>query len=135
MKRLLFKAPLLAVTLSLCIGSACWGQSEKLSVDLQGANVPAELDVIIQYKQAPTSADHQKVIAKGGMHRNTFNSIKAGLYHVRASMVAGSGERSQRSLHFAGPDGARSPRPGAGHHRRERGQDATASPARASGSW
>ena len=56
-------------------------------MELQGYNVPAELDVIIQYKQTPTSADHQRVIGKGGIHRNTFNSIRAGLYHVPASAV------------------------------------------------
>jgi len=78
MRPLPYKTLLLAVTLSICLSSACWGQSEKLSRELQGPNVPAELDVIVQYKQAPTSADHRKVIGKGGIHRNTFNSIKAG---------------------------------------------------------
>ena len=56
-------------------------------MDLQGNDVPEELDVIVQYKQAPTSVDHQRVIVRGGVHRNTFNSIRAGVYHVRANTI------------------------------------------------
>src|SRR5271165_4559142 len=73
MKHVSFKAPLLAAVVGFCLSSACWGQSEKLSKELQGTDVPEELDVIVQYKQAPTSADHRKVTARGGIHRNTFN--------------------------------------------------------------
>ena len=77
-----FKAPLLAVGLSICLGTACWGQSEKLAPELQRPDVPSELDVIVQYKQAPTSADHLKAIGRGGTHRATFDSIRAGLVNV-----------------------------------------------------
>lgn len=42
---------LVAVIGTICLGSACQAGNSKLSPDLQGANVPAELDVIIQFKQ------------------------------------------------------------------------------------
>ena len=59
-----FQTPLLALALTICLSSTCWGQSEKLSVALQAQSVPAELDVIIRYKQVPALADHQKVVGK-----------------------------------------------------------------------
>ena len=46
--RIKFRTPLLAVLLSICLSGACWGQNAKLSPELQGGNVPADLDVIIQ---------------------------------------------------------------------------------------
>jgi hypothetical protein len=79
------KALLLTVTVIICLSSTCWGQSEKLSVALQAQNVPAELDVIIRYKQVPCRSPESG--RQGGIHRNTFNSIKAGLYRVPASAV------------------------------------------------
>ena len=80
--------PLLIFGLGMGLVSTCWGQTEKLSIDLQGRGVPADLDVIIQYKQSPSSTDHSKVISKGGTHRGTFSSIRAGLYRVPASAIA-----------------------------------------------
>src|ERR1035438_308168 len=85
--RITLGAWLRVVGLGLCLGSICWAQNEKLSMDLQGPNVPAELDVIVQYKQTPTSADHLKAISRGGTYKNTFGTIKAGLYHLQASAI------------------------------------------------
>jgi len=53
MKRPRSNAPLLAFTVGIVVSTACWGGNAKLSPELQGTNVPANLDVIIQYKQNP----------------------------------------------------------------------------------
>jgi hypothetical protein len=55
-RRVALRTPLLAVVLSICLSGACWGQSAKLSPELRGANVPADLDVIIQYNQTPSES-------------------------------------------------------------------------------
>jgi len=78
MKRPRFYAPLLAFTVGIVVSTACWGGNAKLSPELQGTNVPANLDVIIQYKQNPTSNDDQNVVANGGTVKSKFQHVKGG---------------------------------------------------------
>jgi serine protease AprX len=83
-----FATPILAFAVGIVVSSACWGGDEKLSAELHGNNVPAALDVIIQYKQTPTGAHHQRVIDRGGAVKFRLNSIKAGAYRVPASALS-----------------------------------------------
>jgi len=73
---------LLAVALSICLSTACWGGNAKLSSELQGANVPANVDVIIQYNQAPSGNDDQNVVGMGGVVKRKFSHVRGGLYSV-----------------------------------------------------
>ena len=57
----------------------------KLSKDLdalKGGKAGATVDVIIQFKQKPTAAHHQKVRNKGGALKTKFDFIKAAHYSV-----------------------------------------------------
>src|SRR5580704_2190956 len=87
MKRTRSHTPILVFALGIALSTACWGGNARLSAELQGNNVPAALDVIIQYKQTPTVAHDQRVIGRGGAVGRKLNSIKAGVYHVPASAL------------------------------------------------
>ncbi len=61
------------------------GKKHKLSKDLdamQGASKGPIVDVIIQFKQAPTDAQHAKVQAKGGVLKTKLDVIKGAHYSV-----------------------------------------------------
>src|SRR5438445_2159733 len=61
------------------------GKKNKLSKDLdalKGGHDGATVDVIIQYKQTPTAAHHQKVQAKGGVLKTKLDVIKGSHYSV-----------------------------------------------------
>ncbi len=71
---------LLAVELSLADG-----KSHKLSKEFQAQKNTAndvKVDVIIQFKQVPTNAQHQKVRDKGGVLKTKLDIIKGGHYSV-----------------------------------------------------
>jgi hypothetical protein len=44
--------------------------SPKMSKDLEGKNPSDLVDVIVQFKQAPTARHHQKVLSRGGKRRS-----------------------------------------------------------------
>jgi serine protease AprX len=77
----------MASAVSLCLGASAWAGNSILSPELQGSNLPANLDVIIQYKQAPTASDDQFVTGKGGVVKRKFSTIRAGLYTVPSAVL------------------------------------------------
>jgi len=60
----------------------------KVSSDLQGLRASAHVNVIIQYRQAPTAANHQKVIRQGGALQRELGVVKAGAYSLPGSAIA-----------------------------------------------
>lgn len=63
----------------------CDGKKHKLSKDLdalKGGHNGATVDVIIQFKQTPTDAHHQKVQNYGGVLRDKLDFIKGAHYSV-----------------------------------------------------
>ncbi len=48
---------------------AAFGGHPKVARDLDNVNPESSVDVIIQYRQTPTSAHHQKVHNQGGTHK------------------------------------------------------------------
>jgi serine protease AprX len=82
------KAAWLALALTLS-GGLLFGQSKsKFSSELQNVDPQANVDVIVQFDQAPTDAHHQKVLSRGGQLRQTLNLVKAGAYRMPASAIA-----------------------------------------------
>src|SRR6266700_738392 len=77
---------LLALITLLAAGlSLADGKKHKLSNDLdalKGGHDGATVDVIIQFKQTPTDAHHQKVQNKGGVLKTKLDFIKAAHYSV-----------------------------------------------------
>jgi serine protease AprX len=101
-RRVALRTPLLAVVLSICLSGACWGQSAKLSPELRGANVPADLDVIIQYNQTPSESDEQLVVANGGVVKRKFRYVKGHVYHVPAGAL--NNIASSSNVAYISPD-------------------------------
>jgi serine protease AprX len=80
--------------LLLSLETAVWGADEKLSPELQSSALQspgrgANVDVIVQYKVAPTDAHHRRVAELGGTLRSRLGAIKGAHYTVpRASLEA-----------------------------------------------
>src|SRR5205823_11974967 len=62
-----------------------FGRHPKIARDLDGANPSSFVDVIIQFKQTPTEAQHQRVRDKGGKDKAILHLVKGGVYSVPAS--------------------------------------------------
>ena len=62
--------------------------SAKIANDLLGASSADSVDVIIQYQQAPTALDHQKVLSYGGSLKQEWGFVKGATYSVPASALA-----------------------------------------------
>lgn len=62
--------------------------SPKIAKDLENADPGANIDVIVQFKQAPTAAQHKKVTDRGGVLKTTLSVVKAGLYSIPAGKLA-----------------------------------------------
>ena len=60
---------------------------EKLSADLKSQNLAANVEVIVQYKVAPTEAHHQKVASLGGKLNRRLDFIKAAHYTLPKSTL------------------------------------------------
>ena len=72
----------------MTVTTVAWAGTSKLSSDLQSGRLPEKLDVIVQYRTAPTEAHHLKVTAHGGVLRHDFAGIKASHYTVSRAVLA-----------------------------------------------
>src|ERR1035441_9646773 len=81
-KRLVFLLSTL-VTSSLIAGSG------KLAKELESLDPAANVDVIVQFKPAPTEADHQSVLRVCGKLKHEFGVIRARHYSIPATALAG----------------------------------------------
>ena len=57
---------------------SAFGQTPKLSPELAGVDQSSNVSVIVQFKQAPGEADHQRVLQGGGQLRKRLGVVKAG---------------------------------------------------------
>ncbi|HME31892.1 MAG TPA: S8 family peptidase [Terriglobales bacterium] len=62
--------------------------SPKMSKDLAGKPAFDQVDVIVQYTQAPTARHHQKVLSRGGTLKQELGAVKGGVYRMPASALA-----------------------------------------------
>ncbi|MGA3008356.1 MAG: S8 family serine peptidase, partial [Opitutaceae bacterium] len=80
------------LALSLCISTAVWGGSAKLSTELQpetAAGLSATVEVIVQYKTPPTAAHHLRMAARGAALVRSYNAVWSSVYSApRASLAA-----------------------------------------------
>ena len=60
----------------------------KLSKDLQNVSSGSTVDVIVQFKQAPTEAHHQKITSRGGQLKTALGIVKGGHYSIAAGKLA-----------------------------------------------
>ena len=74
--------------LILTVGTlTAFGGHPKVARDLDNVNPESTVDVIIQYRHAPTAAHHQKVHDKGGQHKRDLSLIKGAHYSVPADKL------------------------------------------------
>jgi hypothetical protein len=77
----------LTLFLSAFLMSGLCAGSGKLARELESLDPAANVDVIVQFKQAPTAVQHQKVISRGGVHKKSLDVIKGALYSMPAAKL------------------------------------------------
>ncbi len=77
-----------ALILGLLLSAAgALAGSPKMANDLRGAAPGSNVDVIVQYRTAPTAAHHAKVAARGGQLKQELGLVKGGAYSVPAAAL------------------------------------------------
>jgi serine protease AprX len=67
------------------IGSQAFG--EKLSPELRNLPPEVTVDVIVQYRQAPTLARHKQTLAQGGELKHDLEIIRSAHYSIAAKQL------------------------------------------------
>jgi hypothetical protein len=67
--------------------SLAFAGSRKMAKDLEGKNPSDQVDVIVQFTQAPTARHHQKVFNRGGQLRHELGLVKSGAYSLPAGAL------------------------------------------------
>ena len=78
----------LMVGVLILSASLAFARSPKMAKDLEGKRPSDQVDVIVQFAQAPTAKQHQKVFDRGGKLRRELGLIKSGSYSMPASALA-----------------------------------------------
>ena len=60
----------------------------KVSEALSAVNPESTVDVIVQFKNAPTEAHHRRMQGKGAQHQRDLGPSRCALYTVKAASVA-----------------------------------------------
>ena len=69
----------LVFLLSAFLTSSLFAETGKLAKDLESVDPASNVDVIVQFKQAPTDAKHQAVLRMGGKLKHEFEIGRAHL--------------------------------------------------------
>ena len=80
-KRIMGSIAAVALAFALSTGTARAGD-EKLSPELKSLNAGIDLDVIVQYKTAPSAANHEKIAALGGRLHSEMSHVQAAHYTI-----------------------------------------------------
>lgn len=78
---------LAAIVLAAFAGSPAFAHP-KIARDLERANPAATVDVIVQFRQAPTAAHHGKVTTRGGRLKTALGIVRGGHYSLPAAALA-----------------------------------------------
>jgi serine protease AprX len=79
---------LLRIAVLVLTASFAFAQQSKIAPDLAGFSSNKNVNVIIQFKHAPTAAEHQKVHNLGGSLQAPLNLVKGAMYTVPGSALA-----------------------------------------------
>ena len=79
----------LTISMFMALSTVGLGQAaaQKLSPELEGLAPDASVDVIVKYRQAPTSAHHSRIIARGGEFKQSLEIIRAAHYSIPAGQL------------------------------------------------
>ena len=78
MLKQLLRLAVLALSASLA-----FAKYPKLASDLERQDPTSDVDVIIQFKQAPTARHHAKVLSRGGQLKAKLDVVKGGAYRIK----------------------------------------------------
>ena len=95
-----------ATALVLLVSSfnAAHGAGRELDPELKDLNSDQTIDVIVQYRSAPTAADHHRVLARGGQLKNNLDIIRAAHYSLPADQLQALSD--DPGVEFIAPDRA-----------------------------
>ncbi len=68
----------------LLLATSGFAAKSKISKDLEGNAPNLRVDVIVQFRQAATSTQHRKILAKGGSLKATLDLVHAAAYRIAA---------------------------------------------------
>jgi serine protease AprX len=74
--------------LSAFLTSSLFAENGKLAKDLESVDPASNVDVIVQYKQAPTETNHRAVLRMSGKLKHEFATIQARHYSIPATALA-----------------------------------------------
>ena len=77
----------LAALIALSVATLSQANDAKLSPELQRLAPERTVDVIVQYKQAPTAAHHARVVAAGGEFKRGLEIIRGAHYSIPAAQL------------------------------------------------
>src|SRR5205807_7382596 len=75
---------------------------DKIATDLHAADPTSTVDVIMQFKELPTEADHRKLREHGGTLKSELPLVKGALYSVPAYALRALSEDPQ--IVYLSPD-------------------------------
>jgi serine protease AprX len=82
--------------------SPVWGHHSRVADELKSLDQNATVDVIVQFKHAPTEEHHRSVRDRGGMHKADLHLIKGALYSIPASAIESLADDSE--VDYISPD-------------------------------
>src|SRR5579864_3014441 len=77
----------LLLPLLIVLGSLSWGNDRKLSPELKGQHSGNAVDVIVQFKGAPTQKQHHRIAAHGGLVKQRLETVNGLLVTMPASRL------------------------------------------------
>ena len=83
----LAKRPIQLLVSLLTLGLLAFAGSPKIAKDLDSIDSEALVDVIVQFRQVPTEAHHNKVINRGGQLKTELGFIKGSHYSIPAGKL------------------------------------------------
>jgi hypothetical protein len=72
----------LVVAACLLPGQPAFGKHPKMAPDLDVVDPSSNVDVIVQFTQAPTARHHAKVLSRGSQFKAQLGLVKGGAYRV-----------------------------------------------------
>ena len=76
---------LLFLLVCFLLGKPAFAKHPKIASDLEAADPDSNVDVIVQFTQAPNARLHAKVLDRGGQLKTELGVVKGAAYRIRAS--------------------------------------------------
>ena len=88
-RRVIHMRSLRLTAVLLLASTLVFAKHPKIAEDLDAADPSSNVDVIVQFRQTPTEAHHQKVRVGGGLHKKSLDLVVGPLFRA--------GQQAERS--------------------------------------